>query len=114
MIETLKALPIPHIIAYVIALIALVQLFVIFFFNRNDILQGLKGKDMLWQFVELSGIVWIVIFPIVIIVDIFGIEVHSHTWTAMELVYFMNLGSKVSHKYLDKKFTKEEPKPEQP
>lgn len=103
-IEEILKLPIPHTIAYIIALASLVQLFIIFFVQRKDIMLSLKGEDGKWQFLELSGLVWLVIFPVVIIVDIFGIEVHDHTWSAMELVYFMNLSGKIGHRFLDKKF----------
>ena len=98
----------PHKIAYILAILAIIQLFFVFFFNRKDIMHDLRGKDMMWQFLELSGIVWLVVFPVVVVVDILGVEIHSHTWTALELVYFMNLGAKASHKYIDQKFNKKE------
>jgi hypothetical protein len=67
-------------------------------------MDDLRGKDKIWQFLELSGIAWLVLFPIVIVADMLGNEVHEHTWSALEAIYFMNLTAKVGHRFMDGKF----------
>lgn len=92
---------IPKLLAYFLCIICLVQLFFIFFIQREDIMKGLKGKDKMWQFLELSGIVWLVLFPIVVVCSLLGIAVESYLWTTLDAVYFMNLGGKMGNKWLD-------------
>lgn len=72
----------------------------------------LRGKDLHWQFIELSGIVWLVLFPVVIVASMFGIQVQSGVWASMDAIYFMNLGGKIGQKWLDGK-NKAKEKPEE-
>jgi len=100
----------PRLLAYVICIACLVQLFFIFYLERKDIVIGLKGKDLMWQFLELSGVAWLVLFPTVVIVSLLGVDVPVGAWTSMDAVYFMNLGGKISHKWMDNQATKDKDK----
>ncbi len=102
----------PKLLAYVITIAALCQLFYVFFSQRHDINTGLKGKDRMWQFIELSGIMWLILFPVAVVSSLFGQPVSNETWTALELVYFMNLGGKFGQTYLQGRFKTEEDKTE--
>lgn len=94
---------VPLLLAYSICIACLVQLFFIFFVERVNIITDLRGKDKMWQFLELSGLAWLVIFPTVVVVSLFGIEVQTGVWGSLDAVYFMNLGGKIGHKWLDNK-----------
>lgn len=101
---------IPLFLAYLICIACLVQLFIIFFVHRKTIMVDLRGKDLHWQFIELSGIVWLVLFPVVVVSSMFGLQIQTGVWASMDAVYFMNLGGKIGHKWLDSK-NKEKEKP---
>ena len=92
--------------AYMICIAGLVQLFVIFFLQRNHIVADLRGKDLKWQFLELTGLMWLVIFPTTFIAATLGAHVSSDQWSALEAVYFMNVGGKIGHKWMDQRGTK--------
>jgi hypothetical protein len=93
----------PLLLAYLICIACLVQLFMIFFVERVNIITDLRGKDKMWQFLELSGLAWLVIFPTVVVTSLFGIEVQTGVWASLDAVYFMNLGGKMGTKWLDSK-----------
>lgn len=94
---------IPKLLAYIICLVCLIQLFAIFYSNKKDIVKELKGSDEKWQFLELTGIAWLVIFPCVVICSLLGLEVSVGVWASLDAIYFMNIGGKMGHKWLDNK-----------
>lgn len=94
---------IPMLLGYILCIAALLKLTLIFFFERKNIIDDLRGKDKKWQFIELSGIVWLVLFPCVVISSLFGLHVPTEAWVTMDAVYFMNLGGKISNKWIDQK-----------
>jgi uncharacterized membrane protein len=91
------------ILGYVLCIVSLFQLALIFFFERKNIMTDLRGKDRIWQFLELSGIVWLVLFPCTIVSSLFGLHVPTEAWVTLDAVYFMNLGGKMGHKWIDAK-----------
>lgn len=99
---------IPLLLAYGICLISLIQLFAIFFSDRRTIREDLRGKDKMWQFLELSGIVWLVLFPCIVACSLLGAKVDTAVWVSMDTIYFMNLGGKMGYKWLDNKQAKKD------
>lgn len=97
----------PILLACLLCILGLVQLFVIFHTNRGTIIPDLRGKDKMWQFIELTQIAWLVLFPVVIISGILlainGITIPAAIWASMDAVYFMSIGGKVGAQYLDNK-----------
>lgn len=94
---------IPKLLAYALCIVSLLHLFIIFFSERKTINVDLRGKDKIWQLVELSGIVWLVMFPIVIVVSLLGIQVQTGVWISLDTIYFMNLGGKLGQQWLSTK-----------
>ncbi len=94
---------VPVLIGYVISIICLIQIFVIFFSERKNIILDLRGRDKIWQFIELSSIVWLTLFPCVVVASLLGVHVDMGVWTTMDAIYFMNLGGKISSKWMDNK-----------
>lgn len=100
---------IPLLLAYLICIACLIQLFAIFFIERGDIKIGLKGKDRLWQFLELSGVVWLVLFPTVVVCSIIitiaglDVDIDMGVWTTLDAVYLINVGGKGYYKSLDRR-----------
>lgn len=99
----------PLLLAYAICIACLVQLFFIFFIERKDIRVGLKGADKMWQFLELSGIAWLVLFPTTVICSIIitmaglDVQIDMGVWTTLDAVYFINVGGKGYYKSLDRR-----------
>lgn len=94
---------IPKLLAYAICIACLVQLFTIFFIHRKNIIEDLRGKDHMWQFIELSGIAWLVLFPCIVICSVLGVAIETGLWASMDTIYFMNLGGKIGYKWLENK-----------
>lgn len=110
LIEIIQDIPI--LLACILCIAGLVQIFIIFFIERTSIVKDLKGKDKIWQFIELTGIVWLVLFPIVVVCGIIlaikGTRIPVEVWASMDAIYFMNLGGRFGKQYLDKR-TEEKP-----
>lgn len=98
---------IPKLLAYTICLVSLVHLFFIFFLQRETISVDLRGKDKMWQFVELAGVVWLVLFPCVMVCSLLGIEVQTGAWATLDAIFFMNLGGKIGQQWLSNQSTKD-------
>lgn len=94
---------VPKLLAYIICIACLIQLFVIFYMNKGNIIKDLRGPDERWQFLELTGIAWLVIFPCVVICSLLGLEISGGAWASLDAIYFMNIGGKMGHKWLDNK-----------
>jgi len=97
-------------ITYILAITALGFLFIIFFTERHDIRVGLKGKDFAWQFLELTGVVWLVMFPLLIISSLLGNHADREAWNALEIIFGIGVAGKGYYKYVDKPKNKEEVK----
>jgi hypothetical protein len=94
----------PRFIGFVLAIIALIQLFVIFFVNRKNITTDLRGKDLTWQFAELSGIAWLVLFPVLVVCDLFGVQAAPVVWASMDTIYLINVMGRSANKFIETKF----------
>lgn len=91
----------PKYIGYVITIFCLLQLFIFFFINRKHIAVDLRGRDLTWQFLELSAVVWLVLFPAAVVSEVFSNSLGSAAWSSLDAVYFMNVGGKLGMKYLE-------------
>ncbi len=94
---------VPVLVGYLICIVCLIQIFAVFFSERGNIILDLRGKDKIWQFIELSGIIWLVLFPCTVIASLLGVHVEVGVWTTMDAIYFMNLGGKISKQWIDSK-----------
>lgn len=93
-----------EVIGHFIALFALAQIYVIMFIRRKEVLDDLRGKDLVWQFLELSGIVWLVLFPAMVVIAIFGVDIPVGVWSTMDIVYFINVLGKRADKLIEARF----------
>lgn len=92
-------------IGYLLGIIALIQIFIIFFVLRKNIISDIKGKDLIWQLKELSALSWLVLFPILCIADILGASASDHVWTSIDLIYIANLGSSNLDNYVNRRYS---------
>jgi len=95
-------------IAYFIAISCLIQIYAIYFLQRNNIINDLRGKDTWWQLRELSAIIWLALFPTLAIISVFGISVGEQVWWSLDLCYFANLGSKNLDNFIHTKYGKQQ------
>jgi TRAP-type uncharacterized transport system fused permease subunit len=93
--------PIPVISGYVLAVFSLVVLYTMYYINRKQVLTDLRGKDLLWQFVELTAIVWLILLPVMVVCDLLGVHASAAVWTSMDAIYLINVGGKVTSKYFE-------------
>lgn len=78
-------------IGYGIALFCLLQIYIIGYIKRKEFFEDIKGRDGKWQLVEVSAILWYFLFPMVVIVNICGVEVEPSVWLSLDGIYVANL-----------------------
>lgn len=103
----LEQYDLPIIIGYTLAVGSLVLLYSIYFIHRGNVMQDLRGKDRMWQIIELSAVAWLILMPMMVVCDLLGVEANTQVWTSLDVIYMVNVGGKM---YLANKFKVEEPK----
>jgi len=91
---------------HIIAIVCLFQIYLIYYTKRREFFTGLKGKDLTWQLLEISGIGWYMLFPMLVVADILGLHASSIVWGSMDFIYVANLGMKRLDKYIELKESK--------
>jgi hypothetical protein len=91
----------PLLIGYLLAIVSLAMLYGMMFLNRKPVMEDLRGKDKMWQFVELTAIIWMLLMPMMVVCDLLGVHASNSVWTSMDAIYLINVGGKVTSKYFD-------------
>lgn len=91
----------PLLIGYLLAIVSLTMLYGMMFLNRKPVMEDLRGKDKMWQFVELTAIIWMLLMPMMVVCDLLGVHASNSVWTSMDAIYLINVGGKVTSKYFD-------------
>lgn len=89
-------------VGYAISVALLIQLAV--FFARHHVLPDLRGKDKTWQFIEISGVIWLYLFPGLAVVSLFGLDVPTGVWSTMDIVYFVNIMGRNANRFIEARF----------
>jgi hypothetical protein len=89
-------------ISWILSIAALGFLFIIFTVERERIRVGLSGTDITWQFLELAGIVWLVMFPLLVVSSLLGNHADKEAWSALEIICGVSVAGKGYYKYVDK------------
>jgi hypothetical protein len=99
---------IQHLIAYI--LLALVALWLMLFglFQRHSIIEGLRGKDKVWQFIEIVMILWTFLFPMMVLTEPLGMKYSDNAFEFMEIIFAAAVAGKVGLKYSENKYKKDE------
>jgi cation transporter-like permease len=63
--------------------------------HGGSIVRDLKGKDGVWQIVEVAHIVWLISFPAVVFASIFGAHVEPHVIYGLDIIGAAIIGGKV-------------------
>lgn len=82
------------VVSWLIAITALAFNFLIFFFERKEIIRGLKNKDKMWQFLELASITWLIFFSVVCTQFLLGQKIELAFLGFLELVFLTIVGGK--------------------
>lgn len=102
---------IPILAACILCFLGLVQITILGYKHKGNILEDLRGKDKIWQFVELTGVIWLILFPVVVVAGVLlaigGYEIPTAIWATMDFVYAANLGGKFGKDWLNKKHNEE-------
>jgi len=93
--------PAPLLVGYALALFSLGALYSMMFLHRKNVLADLRGKDLTWQILELSAIIWMVLMPMMVVCDLLGVHASTAVWTSMDAIYLINVGGKVTSKYFE-------------
>lgn len=86
---------IPMYVGYALGIFsALVWLYILLRKEGHKVLEHLKGDDGKWQIIELSGMMWLIIMPCMVVADLLGAHLSIVVWGAMDTVYLINIGGK--------------------
>lgn len=92
-----------QLVAYVLVVISLGQIY--FLFYKKSILKDLRGDDTKWQFLEVSGIVWIILFPAIVLSSLFSDKHYPpEVWTTMDIIYLINVLGKRADKFIEARY----------
>lgn len=84
-----------QILAYILFFTVLGWFGVFSFRHGSGIVDDLKGSDKRWQPEEVIIIVWLFIFPVLVISDLFlNLEASDKVWYGMDLILLFALGGK--------------------
>lgn len=93
--------PVPLLVGYALALFSLGVLYSMMFLHRKTVLADLRGKDLMWQILELSAIIWMILMPTMVVCDLLGVHASTAVWTSMDAIYLINVGGKITSKYFE-------------
>lgn len=102
-IEYFEQLDPSMMIGYFILLLSLFQVVWFKFAYRKEIFPDLRGADG-WQFLEISGVIWLILFPAAILATFFGLHLSKEGWYALEIIYLINIMGKNANKLIEWKF----------
>jgi hypothetical protein len=91
----------PIVLGYGLAVFSLIMLYLMMFVHKNHVLEDLRGPDKMWQFIELTAIIWMILMPMMVVCDLLGVHATNSVWTSMDAIYLINVGGKVTSKYFD-------------
>ena len=93
----------PIFIGYFLAILSLIVIYFLYFYKKEEVLPDLRGKDKMWQIIELSSIVWLILMPMLVVCDLLGIHATTPVWVSMDTIYLISVGGKLGFKHLENK-----------
>jgi hypothetical protein len=60
----------------------------------REVWRDLKGQDGTWQFIEITGIMWLTFFPIMVIVEMLGNHLSGALWVSFDTIFIALIGGK--------------------
>lgn len=95
--------PVAQVIALILFVVCVAYLIIFSIMEGKAIKSGFKGKDGLWQFIEVAAYIWIIIFSAASMADIFlGFHSSTNFWASMDAIFLTITGGKVGLEYLRK------------
>jgi hypothetical protein len=104
---TMESELIPNDLAQIIGYILMIGTIMVLsvFSNKHGktIIQELKGDNNKWDAPELAIVIWLILFPVMIIADVF-IQYHASqsAWYSMDLILLFILAGKVGLEHVRK------------
>lgn len=88
-----------HIIALIIWAIIFVIMATFVYKNKDGVFEALKGSDNKWSTEELAVVMWFILIPPLIFLDVvFNMELSEKAWYSLDAIGVIVLGVKA---YLD-------------
>ena len=95
-----------HMIANVV-LIIISMLWVNYHFLKDskEFWASIKGEDKLLQITEMCIYIWIRLFPLVVLCDLFAdLDLSSEAWYSMDAIFFILILGDLGHKAFNNKY----------
>lgn len=83
-----------RIIGYIIAVSCFVWISYLTYKKGAEVWEDLKGDDGKWQIIEVTGVVWIFLFPTVVLLDILGLSASTPVWASLDTIFIALIGGK--------------------
>lgn len=101
-------LELPILIGYNLAILSLFIIYWLYFVKRNEVLPDLRGKDKMWQIIELASVAWLILMPTLVICDLLKVVASPSVWVSMDTIFLIAVGGKMGFKYLEDKNAKKD------
>lgn len=86
----------PQIIAAIFFVIGLLWVGIPFIVNRKEVWEGIKGDNHRLDIREAIGLMWLLMFPIIIFGELFlWFKLPTHAWYSLDTILLIITGSKV-------------------
>ncbi len=93
----------PIFLGYILAILSLGMIYWLYYVKREEVLPDLRGKDKIWQIIELSSVAWLILMPMMVVCDLLGVHASTTVWTSMDTIYLISVGGKMGFKYMENK-----------
>ena len=95
MIQDFLMSELPRLIGYGICIGCFFFICYVSITRGTQVLDDLRGKDKIWQFIEVAAAMWIILFPVVVLLDALGVQISGHAWASLDAIFLMLVGGKV-------------------
>lgn len=99
-----------ELIGYGVIIIALFCWYGVMIWKRKEVFTDLRGKDLIWQFVELVAVFWLTFAPAAFASHLLGVSFGEDIWSFLELVFLIAVAGKSAEKIISSRFGNNTPK----
>jgi hypothetical protein len=78
----------------IIVLLSAGWLYLVTLTRGKEVWRDLKGKDGTWQFIEVTGIMWLTFFPVMVVVEMLGEHLSGALWVSFDTIFIALIGGK--------------------
>ncbi len=72
--------------------------------RSKEFWDSIKGEDKILQITEICIYIWIRMFPLIVLCDLFaGLQISEQAWYSVDAIFFILILGDLGHKHLQQK-----------